>query len=338
MRRRDFALSAAAMSAGVFLRSQANGQTNFAQPVRTASLTDSSTISGNVSCQDLLFDGTQIVALYRSVAAGGAAASSDSKYGITATDTSGKVLWSYPLPTGMYGSLGKYQGSIVIFAFGTIQLPGGAAFRPVLLLDSQTGNLMAIGQHDAAGLFTYAGDSTFFRIVQGAGQVWSLENGLVQKVSAVTAPAIAAKFSQRSLISSGTFAVVDSVGQSQAMVALDTGAVTASSISSEAVTNARAASAAALERAASNPRMATIVFITAIGSDQNGALYAAVPAPKGPTGTLPVISLNPDGVGSTLGMVQFRTLGIAMSLLATNSELAVSTSAGEIAWYALPLA
>ncbi len=349
MKRRDFVLSAAAMGT-VLLKSRAYGQTGIAQPVRTARLTDSSKLGGNVSSQDYLFDGKQLVCLYRSVPGAGLnadsrLASGPSPFAITATDTTGNVLWSYPLPKGIYISLGTHQGSIVIFALRYEPASGNAVQRPLLLLDPSNENLNVIGTYDGmAGPLKYAGGSTFFRISHGAGEIWTLDAALTQKIAGITAPAIATKFPEMSLMAPGTMAVVDSAGVSLATVSLESGAVASSAISSEAVSSYRATIEAVQARAgvdSSNPRMATPTFITAIGGDAGGAIYATVPLGK-PYDVVQIVSLDANGSGITLGRVRvpLNSKGrpiVASRVVAANSQIGILSYGGDIAWYVLPL-
>ncbi len=98
-----------------------------------------------------------------------------------------------------------------------------------------------------------------------------------------------------------TIAVVDNVGMSMALVSIGNGAVQESTISSETIANAQALSGATLGRAgynANDPNMATVIFITGIGADANGAVYAAVPSRK--AGTVAIVKLDANGNGTTL--------------------------------------
>ncbi len=176
MNRRDFLLASSAAIGGGFL---ARGQSTAASPIRTARLVDPS-IPSKVSSQDALFDGKNLIYLYRNAAPltlGGPGINQtfhNAPFWITATTTTGSLLWSYPLPSGIYLSLGTHDGSVVLFANGYHAAAGAPSARVVLSLDSATGNLTPIGTQDGYGLYVYAGDSTFFRIVDGAGQVWTL--------------------------------------------------------------------------------------------------------------------------------------------------------------------
>lgn len=88
--------------------------------------------------------------------------------------------------------------------------------------------------------------------------------------------------------------------------------------------------------------MATRSFISGIGGDQAGSLYALVPAPKGP-GISSVIKLETNGAAKTLGNIQLplkngRQPAMAGNLAVVGSHLAVFGFSGDIAWYKLPLA
>jgi hypothetical protein len=174
------------------------------------------------------------------------------------------------------------------------------------------------------------------------GEIWTLDGGLTQKMSGIAAPAIAAKPAQSAPTAPGPVAVVDMVGVSMATVSLDSGAVTASAISSEAVAASRAASQAVIARAAANPRMATPIFITAIGGASGGAVYAVVPMPRG-AGVVQVVSLDSNGAGKTILQVQQplnsagRIAGMASRIVIADSQLGVLTHQGNAEWYALVL-
>ena len=152
-----------------------------------------------------------------------------------------------------------------------------------------------------AGMFNYAGDSTFFRVASGIGEIWKLNNGLVEKASAITSPTISKKFGAKAVIGPDTFAVVDSGGQSMALISLSSGAVKEVPISSEVVAENRAD----LRCAACEVREGHI-------ADGNAILYlgnwgrpswfahALVPAPKGP-GISSVIKLETNGAAKTTG-------------------------------------
>ena len=82
-----------------------------------------------------------------------------------------------------------------------------------------------------------------------------------------------------------------------ALVSLSSGAVTDSTISSGAIAHYRATSDAAVGRAmanaganATNSRMATRIFIMAIGGNRADAVHAVVPQPDQPFGVVSVLS------------------------------------------------
>jgi hypothetical protein len=342
MKRRDFLLASSAAIGGGFM---ARGQSTVASPIRTARVVDPS-ITGRVNSQDALFDGKNLIYLYRNAAPmtpGGPVFNvplHNAPFWITATTATGKLLWSYPLPSGMYLSLGTHDGSVVLLANRYGGTAGTPTARPVLSLDSATGNLTPIGTQDGYGLYVYAGDSTFFRIVDGAGQIWNLGNGLVQKLSGIASPTIRKKPTATTFLTPATIAVVDDVGASMALISIESGAVQESTISSETITNAQAFSGVALARAgynANNPRMATVIFITGIGADENGAVYAAVPLQK--ARGVAIVKLDANGNGTTLGAIQkpFDTGFMISKLVVSGTELGVLSHGGDIAWYQLPL-
>ena len=267
----------------------------------------------------------------------------NSDFAVTAASAGGKLLWSHQLPKGLYISLGTHQGSIVIFALNYMPAAATRPRAPVLLLDPKTGDLTEAGLNDGAAMFHYAGQSTFFRIASGSGQVWTLsDNGLVQQASGITSATIEKKFSLKAFVGPGNMAVVDAVGSSVALVSLTSGAVRDSALASDVVSDVRAESDALFARVGNrNLRYATRVFISAIGGDDTGAVYATVVGRTG--GVNPVIRIDENGMASTLGniLLPVNENGSHMmpaGLVVWQRELAVIGAAGQIAWYQLPLA
>ena len=351
MNRRNFLLTSGSI---ILAKSTAFAQAGTpTAPFRVGTLFDTSKLSGRACFQDSLFDGQQFICLYRDgfVTEDGVTGttptritgfSPDSRFAVAATSINGNLLWSYALPTGNYFSLGTTQGSVVIFALRYTP-SGGNPVIAVLRLDPSTGNLAAIGSHDSMGRLSYAGDSTFFRIVKGTGEIWSLDNGLVQKGPGIVSPTLAKKFSLPVLVPPATIAVVDAVGDSMALISLASGSVKESSITSDVIKNSHAIIQALMERV--NPthlRMATNAFISAVGADPTGAIYAVVAAPKEQRGVVPVIKINATGAASDLGKIQLPSTStgqpmMPIRLAASGSELALLGFSGDAAWYRLPL-
>jgi hypothetical protein len=347
MNRRDFlARSAVSMGSGLLAtRTYAFGQV--ATPVRTGRLVGAP--AGSVSCQDTIFDGKNLICLYENRAPD-APIGSNVPSAIAATTTDGNLLWSYPLPKGLYLSLGTHQGSIVVFALNYFSGSGSVSRSAILSIDPANGNVTEAGTYPSApmvGPFRYAGDSTFFRINHGSGEVWSLNNGFVQTLAGIASPTLAKKFAKEELIAPDTMAVVDPVGTSMALVSLSSGAVTDGAISSDLIANNRATSDGAVGRAmanagsnATNSRMATRIFVTAIGGNQADAIYAVVPQPTQPFGVVSVVQISAAGVGTTLGSIQLNSTGrpyFATKIVISGSQLAVLSQGGNVAWFNLPL-
>jgi hypothetical protein len=342
MKRRDFLFSGAIST---LLATRLHATPALVAPLRTGRLVDPS--AGNVNCQDTVFDGKNLICLYSNQGQDPFAFNPDDPTFVAATTTAGSLVWSYPLPKGMYVSLGTHQGSVAITGLNYFPSSGNRVQRPILLLDPANGNITEVGPYSngMAGPFSYAGDSRFFRIFSGTGEVWDLNNGLVQSHAGIVAPTFAKKFTQASLIAPDTIAVVDSVGTSMALVSLTSGSATESSISSEAIASSQAISGAAMARAGvdtTNRRMATRVFVTAIGGNQNDALYAIVAEPAQPIGVESLIRINANGASTTLGSIQFPSNGdgqpfMASKIVISNSEMGVLSYRGYVAWYKLPL-
>ena len=67
MNRRDFLRGGlTAIGGGFFANSTANAETTAAAvPIRTGRLADPAILSGNITCQDAIFDGSCFICLYR---------------------------------------------------------------------------------------------------------------------------------------------------------------------------------------------------------------------------------------------------------------------------------
>jgi hypothetical protein len=348
MKRRDFLVrSVVSMGTGL-LATRMYASEQVATPVRTGRLAGAS--AGSVNCQDTIFVGKNLICLYTNRASDALSVDPNSPSTIAATTTDGNLLWSYPLTKGLYLSLGTHQGSIVLFALNYSPSSGRVSRSAILLLDPANGNVTEAGTYAAApmvGPFRYAGDSTFFRINHGSGEVWSINNGFVQSLGGIGSPTLAKKFAKSELIAAETMAVVDPVGTSMALVSLNSGAVTDSTISSDVIANNRATSDATTARAmanagasATNSRMATRIFITAIGGNQGDAVYAVVPQPTQPFGVVSVVKISAAGVGTTLGSIQLNREGrpyFAAKIVISGSEMAVLSQGGDVAWFSLPL-
>ena len=350
MNRRDFILASAA---GGFLSTVVKGQPITAlKPIRTARLVDDAAISGNVVRQSGVFDRTRLLYLYRAGSApnGGAGANfgpspGAAQFGIAATAVTGQLVWNYLLPQGTYISLGTYDEFVVIFALRYIPAVGTVVQRPVLLLDPANGNLTHIDTSDAIAQYTYAGDSAFFRVVAGAGEIWTIQNGLVLRKAGIASPTLGKKFTLKARSGEGAMAVVDAVGNSMAIVSLSSGSVTDTIISSNVIASNQAQSDSMIVRAGNavtNPRLATRIFISAVAADQSSLLYAIVPELNDGPGIVTLIRLNPLGVGTMVAKIQTplgkdgKPISVA-DIVVANSELGVLSPNGDIGWYALPL-
>jgi len=345
MKRRDFVYTGAAVvSAELLARTSALAQTAPVNPVLTTVVTGTP-IDGGVLCQDVLFDGQKFISLYRTPAPAPTA-----QYWIAGTAPSGSLLWSYPLPAGLYSNLGTHAGMVVVNAL-RYQSPSGTMVRnPILLLDPLSGAISNTGSTDGKGPFVCAGDSLFFRVVAGQGEIWSFDgsslaagvSGMVaQSFSTVVPPFYAATLKPAGAV------VVPSQGQWIARVSASPATVQEAAISCDYVTAVRTfyqtSRATRLSNQGIDPsdkRYLIPDVISTIGSDENGVLYALVMSPAdGVQGVRVLVRFDGSGSGSVLGKISLppNTL-MSSKLFVAGSHLGVVSPKGTLAWYPVPLA
>ena len=342
MKRRDFVYaSAAAAGAELLAKTAAFAQTAPVSPLLTISITGAP-IGGSVMCQDAVFDGQKFICLYRTQKQ-----VQNGQYVIAGTAIDGSLLWSYPLPTGTHLSVGTHAGMVVIHAAGYIQPSGVRVRNPVLLLNPGTGALSEAGSSDGNGPFVYAGDSLFFRVVSGLGEIWSFDGSLTTKATGLVAQSFSTvipPFHSATLLPAGA-AVVTAQGQWIARVAAAPFVVQEAPISCELVAGVRTfyqnATSTILSNkgiAPSKTKVAMPETISAIGSDESGVLYALVMSPADGLGVLALVRFDGSGNGSVLGKVSLPANTMAKMLFVVGSQLGVLSWRGAVAWYSLPLA
>lgn len=341
MKRRDFVYaSAVAAGAELIAKTAAFAQTTPISSLRTTSLTGAP-VSGSVTCQDAVFDGQKFLCLYRTEAQ-----VQKAKYLIAATGLDGSLLWSYPLPTGTHLSVGAHAGMVVILAAGYMRPSGVRVQNPVLLLDPLAGTVSEAGFTDGKGPFVYAGDSLFFRVVSGTGEIWSFDGGftanatgmVAQSFSTVTPP-----FHSTTLPSVGA-AVVTAQGEWIARVSASPVAVQEAPVSCELVSGVRTFyqnwMSTLLNKKGIDPSKTNVArptVISAIGSDESGVLYALVMSPTEP-GVLALVRFDEIGNGSVLSKISLPANTMAKQLFVVGSQLGVLSWRGGVAWYPLPTA
>jgi hypothetical protein len=345
MKRRDFVYTGAAVVAGELLASiEAAAQAAPTQPVRVLRTVDASATSANTACQDVIFDGQRFLSLYSP--RGGAPATR--QYSVAATTPGGDLLWHYALPKGGHVSLGTYSGMVVSIAGAYTPPSGKPVLNPVWLLDPNTGSTSSSGQADANGPLHYAGDSAFFRVVAGQGQIWSFNGALTLRQSGLAAQSFGAKFRLQDLVSTDTIAVASIDGNWLTRISVSSGTVQENAISGDFVPNVRSfyqsLQASFIARNGIDPnKVAAQEVVSAIGGDQNGGVYALIVTPKDGKGVLPVVSFEQSGNATLLGKVQLPVSpsgvpDVPLKVAVIGSEICVLTSNGDAAWYSLPAA
>jgi len=143
MKRRSFVQVAAGVAGGEILASlhSAAAQSAPLQASRTAHLVDSSIQPGNLTCQDIIFDGHNFLWLYGPKSP----PLPNRRYSIAATSVNGELLWQYALPKGGHVSLGTHSGMVLSLAMPSNSPTEPRAPAPVWLLNPSTGSISAAG-------------------------------------------------------------------------------------------------------------------------------------------------------------------------------------------------
>lgn len=343
MKRRDFVRGSAAMVGAALTKFNALAQT--APPLsatRILQLFDSSPDSGNLIAKDVIFDGQKFLSLVTTgptpgpgpnvfIAGGGP----NAPYSVTATTPAGEKLWSYSLPKGRYLRLGTHAGMVAIL--GSV----GDSARPiasrVLLLDSQSGNVTDFGPAQPFSNFRYAGDSTFFNLIEQQGEIWTLGSALTKEFGGITVQALAYPASCIEYLQSGNIVVASRDGVSMAVISTSAGYAVEHPISSDLVTKSRDYSASA-SFPLSGSGNAHVIIVAAIGGDQAGNILAIVNGPQRIKDGVSLIQMDSSGNASNIGRIvlPFNASGIPVSptmLLGLGSEIGVVARNGSVAWY-----
>jgi hypothetical protein len=341
MKRREFIYGSASIIGGEFLAQvDAAAQAPPAQPMRVSRLVVSSIAPDNTACQDVIFDGQQFICLYSNRNAD----ISNREYFVAATTPSGSLLWNYSLPKGTHFSLGTHERMIITLAGGYAAASGIPVVNPIWLLDPKTGNASITGEGNTNIRLSYAGDSVFFGVAGGKGQIRSFDGGLKLTASGITAQSFAAKFPHQEFVPPDTMAVAPLNGHWLARVSIQSGAVQEDPISGEFVSNVRSFYesffASVLDRQGIDPtktRVARPSVILAVGGDQDGGVYSLVATPKrGSIGLMSLVRFDQSGVGTLLGELQLPTGIFGWKVVILNSEVCVLSGNGSALWYSLP--
>lgn len=346
MKRRDFVYSGAAvLGAEILTQLDAVAQTQVAMPSRVARVVDSSFSTENTACQDVVFDGKQFLTLYS--APDGIPYTR--QYSLAATSAAGEPLWHYALPKGGHISLGTHSGAVLVFAGRYPDPSGQTTVRPIWALDPTSGSVSKAGQVDVDGPLAYAGDSTFFRVVQGEGQVLQFDGGLTQKAVGLRADAFASRFRVVEPTSSDSIAVATNDAKLVATISVSGGVVEESTVGGDIgnvrnfYDSLRASALSSSTMPTGNVKLATPRIIASIGSDRNTKLYSLVVTPKDAKGVLALAVLDGSGVGTILGRLQLPLSSngmpsMAIKLAIVGQEACVVMSNGTAAWFSLPKA
>jgi len=191
---------------------------------------------------------------------------------------------------------------------------------------------------------SYAGDSLFFGVGAGLGQIWTFDGTWTARGSGIKAQCFAG-FRCQAPVSPDVMAVVTADGNWLAWISLSDGAVSEVPVSGAYVSSVRAfyqSLAAKINQgsAHSQARLAQPVVISAVGGDQNGNAFALVVTPTGGNGTTTLVQLAETGVATPLGMLQLPASAsgqryMPSKLFATNSEICILSRDGDLAWYPL---
>lgn len=341
MDRRHFVAGSAAALGGLLSTFKAAAQ---ATPVLAAAgatmLLDPPNSPNVLMFQDVIFDGQRILALWRSGPPRGQAnAGANAEYFVTATapGPGDGRLSSWSLGTGTrYFGLGTLGSAIVL-----LTMEGAVA------LDPSTGGLTPlVSGGTPAGRLRYAGDSTFFGVNNGLGEVWSLKSSFQQQVAGISAQVLGSAGVLTEYCPGGMMIAAALDGSSAAAINLSSGVVRQTTISSEIVANSTAFYNALRSKYGSplpDPSFAGITCILmGIGGDAEGNIYAVVQTPKPRETGLPVLRIDSSGIASSLGSAPLpsgstKPFGVK-KLFPIGGSLGIVSASGLVAWYALPAA
>jgi hypothetical protein len=339
MNRRHFFAGSAAAVGGLLSTFEAAAQTAPMLAANgTTTLLDPPTSPNVTMCQDVIFDGQRILTLWRS----GPPRSqtnfiANTEYFVTANALAGPRLWSWSLGKGTrYVGLGTQGPGIVLLTLA------GA-----MELDPSTGAQAPLVSSGAPGGLRYAGDSTFFRVVGGLGEVWSLQSSFQQQLAGISTPVLSGKAVLTEYCPGGTTIAAARDGSSAAAISLWNGVVREVAISSQLVASSTAFYSKVLSKyynARPDPSFgATTSILMGIGGDAGGNIYAVVQTPNPQITGMAVLRLDQSGIASNIGNAPLpagasvRSFGV-MKLIPTAGSLGIVSSGGLVAWYTLPTA
>jgi hypothetical protein len=302
---------------------------------RTFQLFDSSPDSGNLVTRDVIFDGQKFLSLVNKgqtpgstpIVGGGL----NPYYWVTATTPAGEKLWSYALPMGQYLRLGTHAGMVVIVDL-VGESPRLTASR-VLLLDPQSGKITDLAPAKPLSNFRYAGDSTFFNLIEQQGEIWTLGDTLSKKVGGITVQPLSVPAPVVQYLQSGNIALATRDGISMALVSASSGYAVEHPINSDVVAASRNYYASA-----STPPNSKPVILGAIGGDQNGNILGLVNGPAPMKAGAALIQMDSSGNASDIGRIVLPPDASGIPVFPTmrlglSSELGVVAGNGTVAWY-----
>jgi hypothetical protein len=212
----------------------------------------------------------------------------------------------------------------------------GDAVRDPLVdyLDAPT--LMNLGPGSQIPL-RYAGDSTFFKPVGQAGEIWTLEGySLTRRFAGITVQALTGSTGCIEYLQSSNIAILSRDGASMALISTSSGAAVQHPISSDLITNSRSAAASVPSQGGVKSRV-----IVAIGGDQSGNVLALVNGQQPSTAGMPLVQVDSNANVSYMGALQLPLRPEGMPVLPSKvvglgSEIAMVSAAGVTAFYTRP--
>jgi hypothetical protein len=312
MKRRHFVCATAGAVAAQFLDPRrARGQAVDPMPVpRTSRLFAGPAASLKVGIQYIVADRNRILCLVND--------REKREATITATNPDGETLWKYSLPRGMYLSLGTDGPAVVVQSFNSLM-----EFLP------PTGELRSVGSlgKTVAGtrLLEYAGDSCFFRVAAGRGEIWSVRGGIVRKDKEFAADGVPPD-ALAAAVSPAELALVPTDGSGLFRVAIPAGTITRQPLASDEVKRRREES-----QIGEGGGQGGLMVVLATGGGEMGILYVML-APLGGF-IAPVLRIDSGGAVSTWKKLLLAPRAVPMKLIASGAEIGVAHHNGSVAWY-----
>jgi len=291
------------------------------------------------SLADVVIANNLVISLHRN-GSGSARSFMDMK--VSAARPDGTQLWEYPLPAGVYVSLGVTPDGSSVFVQALAWYPssGTVGSNVILRLNPANGDVAALDWAKDAPRgerMHFVGGSHLVRISANAAEVWTIDGRLTPKVTA--AIDVPPPF-HVDCVGQNVLAITSIFGTRMSAVKLTSAEVQNFEISSPILAQSRSIVQEMRQR---NPppggRQAHIASLPVTGGDNARGLVYGLVVPSGDDRGYPIITITTSGIVSSLGFFDLA-LGTTMKggpfrLLPADAELGVAASDGTVGWLAV---